>query len=236
MPARPLIGVTKPSRGDLPAFWAVCLALRLCGARPIRLSVAPDDCAIALDGLLLGGGSDVHPAQFKAAPKPGYAYDLDRQALELAWITRARGLDLPVLGICRGAQLMNVAAGGGLLMDLVETFAPAGYPRHWFRQAYFRKRVTIAEGSRLHAIAGVSSLWVNSVHRQAVADLGEGLIATAWEENGVVQAIENPSRAFWLGVQFHPEFLFYRRPVRRLFTAFVNAASDFAAAHNPATR
>jgi putative glutamine amidotransferase len=228
MPRKPLIGVTKPSSGDLPAFWAVCLALRLSGARPVRLTREPRD-QIEVDGLLLGGGSDIHPTEFRGTPKPGYVYDLERQALELAWITRARALDLPVLGICRGAQLMNVAAGGALLMDLAGTFTARGYPDHWFRQAYFRKHIAIVPGTRLSAITGVSDLRVNSAHRQAVAELGEGLLVSAREDNGVIQAIEDPQRAFWLGVQFHPEFLFYCSPVRRLFHAFVAAAADYAA-------
>src|ERR1700759_5426435 len=128
MSLRPLIGVTKPSHGDLPAFWAVCLALQAAGARPKRLSRGPTEAAAPLDGLLLGGGSDVYPAAFQGRPKPGYAYDLERQALELAWIARAEALDMPVLGVCRGAQLINVAAGGSLVMDLAQKFEPKRYP------------------------------------------------------------------------------------------------------------
>ena len=228
MSDRPLIGVTKPSHGDRPAFWAVCLALRAAGAWPVRVSTPPAVMETALDGLLLGGGSDIFPAAFAELPKPDYPYDLEREALELAWVARAKALDLPVLGICRGAQLINVAAGGNLLMDLARTFTPGRYPVHWLRQAYFRKRVTLADGSRLRDIVGVSELWVNSVHRQAVGALGAGLQVSAREDNGVIQAIEDPTRTFYLGVQFHPEFLLYREPARRLFSAFVTAAEDFA--------
>lgn len=223
---RPLIGVTKPSHGDALSFLVVCLALWLAGARTVRLVRPPGAMNGALDGLLLGGGSDVYPASFHP-PKAGYDYDLERQALELDWIARASESDLPVLGICRGAQLINVAAGGSLVLDLAATYNARRYPRHWLRQAYFRKRIQIARGSRLGEITGVSELWVNSVHRQAVGDLGAGLAVAATEDNGVIQAIEAPRCAFFIGVQFHPELLIYKGPVRRLFAAFVDAARAY---------
>jgi len=111
MPSRPLIGITKPDHGDLGAFWAARLALALGGARSLALT-AHDN--LTLDGLMLGGGSDVFPPQFGALPKTAYAYDLRREAMELAWLRRAWAEDMPTLGICRGAQLMNVAAGGNV--------------------------------------------------------------------------------------------------------------------------
>ncbi len=227
---RPLIGVTKPDKGDLAAFWAAGLALRLGGARVVAITARTPRLDMALDGLLLGGGSDIHPVRFEVPPKTGYAYDLSREDMEVEWLRLAHAGDLPTLGVCRGAQLMNVAAGGALHMDLAETFGDTRYPTHWLEQAWFRKRVRIEPGSRLAGIVGEAELWVNSVHRQAVERLGAGLTISARETNGAVQAIEDSSRRFWLGVQFHPEFLIYRRRFRAIFREFVAAAARHALA------
>jgi putative glutamine amidotransferase len=179
---------------------------------------------LTLDGLMLGGGSDVFPPQFGALPKTAYAYDLRREAMELAWLRRAWAEDMPTLGICRGAQLMNVAAGGTLHLDMAETFRETRYPSHWLEQIHFRKRILLEPGSLLAGVVGDHELRVNSIHNQAVSDLGQGLKVCAREANGAIQAIEAPSRRFWLGVQFHPEFLIYEHRCRRIFAAFAAAA------------
>jgi putative glutamine amidotransferase len=233
MPQRPLIGVTKPDRGDMAAFWAARLALALAGARSRALTAEAPGETLALDGLMLGGGSDVHPSLFRAAPKVRYPYDLKREAMELTWLRRAWAEDLPTLGVCRGAQLMNVAAGGALHLNMAETFPGTRYPSHWLEQIHFRKRIILEPGSRLAAIVGRDELRVNSIHSQAASHLGEGLTVCARETNGAIQAIEAPARRFWLGVQFHPEFLIYRRRYRRIFQAFVAAAAGFASARRP---
>jgi len=234
---RPIIGVTRPDRGDALSYGCAWLSLWLSGARPVAIRARAPREDLLLDGLLLTGGADVHPILFQDAPKAGYAYDHGREAMELSWLRRARSGDLPTLGICRGAQLMNVAAGGALHMDLALAFPRTRYPGHWLEQLVFRKLVRIEPGSRLAAAAGDQDLSVNSIHRQAIERLGAGLTVTARERNGVIQAIEDPTRRFWLGVQFHPEFLFYRRRCRNIFRAFVAAAARFAAErqHDAAT-
>jgi putative glutamine amidotransferase len=221
---RPIIGVTKPARGELASFWAVAWAVWLAGGRPRRMSALQGASLAGVDGLVLTGGPDVHPPRFQEAPKPDYAYDHAREGFELGLIAAALAADTPVLGICRGAQLMNVAAGGSLHMDVAERFHPTPYPRNRLTQLHFRKRIEIAPHSQLAAITGRNRLWVNSIHSQAIDRLGAGLVASAREPNGVVQAIERPTSRFYVGVQFHPEFLIYRRPFRRLFGALVAAA------------
>jgi putative glutamine amidotransferase len=123
---------------------------------------------------------------------------------------------------------MNVAAGGALHMDVAAAFPGERYPAHWFEQLYFRKTVRIEPDSRLAAIVGHEDLPVNSIHSQAVHRIGDGLRVAARERNGAVQAIEDPRRRFWLGVQFHPEFLFYRARCKAIFRAFVAAATAYA--------
>jgi putative glutamine amidotransferase len=226
MARRPLIGVTKPNHGDQLSFWAACLALRLSGARTTPITADRPGEDVGIDGLLLGGGTDIHPVLFDRTPKSDYAYDVGRDEMELAWVRRAYQQDLPTLGICRGAQVLNVAAGGALHMDVTGAFTQTRYPQHWLEQAYFRKRVVMTSPSRLRAIVGADALWVNSIHRQAVAALGQGLVVAAAEVNGAVQAIEDPGRRFWIGVQFHPEFMLYRADMRRIFRTFVKAAAS----------
>lgn len=221
---RPEIGVTKPARGELASFWAVCLAVWIAGGRPRRLSAAAKPDLADFDGFVLTGGPDVHPRRFHQAPKRGYVYDDAREALELGLIRQALAADKPLLGICRGAQLMNVAAGGSLYMDVAARFHPTPYPRDWLTQLHFRKIIEIEPASQLAAITGRTRMWVNSIHSQAIDSLGAGLVASARERNGVVQAIERPASRFFVGVQFHPEFLIYRRPFRRLFASLVSAA------------
>lgn len=146
--------------------------------------------------------------------------DPARDALELALIERAEKARLPVLGICRGAQLLNIHAGGTLYQDL-----SGFYTERTDRWTVFpRKAVAIEPRSRLQATLGRARCEVNSLHRQAVDALGDGLAIVARDERGVVQGIEHSSRPFWIGVQWHPEYLPQVPEQRRLFAALVDAA------------
>ena len=150
--------------------------------------------------------------------------DLTRDDLELAFLDRAANGDLPVLGICRGAQLMNVHQGGTLHRDLANFYTE--------RQALWtvlpRKEVEIQAGSTLAGTIGLSRCWVNSLHRQAVADVGDSLRISARDQSGVVQAIEHIDRRFWMGVQWHPEYMPQQREQRRLFETLVETAREQA--------
>lgn len=224
MTGRPLIGVTRPDRGDRLAYLILYSAIWLCGGRPRAITASTPCKDVPFRGLVLGGGSDVYPRRFAVEPKIAYRYDQAREAVEEWWAARAEVLNLPTLGICRGAQLMNVLGGGSLHMDVSLAYEKAVYPKSRLRQAVFRKRVAIEPGSLLHHLTGRTALHVNSVHSQSIARLGTGLIVTAREPNGVVQSIESPDRTFWLGVQFHPELLLYRRVFRSIFRGFIAAA------------
>lgn len=229
MAGRPLIGVTKPTRGDNLAYLCIWLAVWLAGGRPVRLTARRPRPERALHGLVLGGGADVFPGLYDSAPKRGYAYDRQRDAMEIDWARRAQAASLPVLGICRGAQLMNVMKGGTLHLEVREAFDDIDYPSTTLGHIFYRKTILIAPGSRLERALGARIARVNSIHKQAIDEVGPGLAITAQERNGVIQAIEDVSRRFWLGVQFHPEFLLYRRAFRGIFERFVDAARDVAA-------
>ncbi len=224
---RPVIGITKPERGDWPAYAAMKLAVWIAGGKPIRITARAPREPEAIDGLIFGGGSDVYPKRYQATEKAGYRYDLAREEVEESWADRAFQHDIPVLGVCRGCQMLNVLVGGTLHQDL-DVFPDQDYPTGPFGYLFFRTKITVDEGSGLHRYLRRDRIGVNSIHQQAIDQLGEGLTVTAREDNGLVQAVEHSRHAFFLGVQFHPEFLIYRRPFRKLFTALIDAAR----AHN----
>jgi gamma-glutamyl-gamma-aminobutyrate hydrolase PuuD/predicted ATP-grasp superfamily ATP-dependent carboligase len=230
---RPRIGITKPTRGDTASWWAMRLAVWLAGGEPVKLTAGAPGDPRTIDGLVFGGGSDVYPVLFDQAPKSGYSYDLPRADMETSWAETARRQDLPVLGVCRGAQMLNVFAGGTLHMDL------GGYERPItavgpLQSLFVRKWIGIRPDSRLARWLGTDRLRVNAIHKQAIDRVGAGLRVTAREPNGIVQAIEDPARRFWIGVQFHPELLLYRRPFRALFRGLVEAARTRAAERHAA--
>jgi len=179
-----------------------------------------------IDGLVIGGGTDLYPPLFKIDPNPHYNYDHDRDALEIKWLERAEEHNMPVLGICRGAQLLNVQRGGTLHVDVSKVYENARYPANIFANIFFRKAINIEPESALKNIFKTQRLQVNSMHKQSIDTLGHGFAVSAKEDNGVVQAIEDRSRAFCMGVQFHPEALIYKSIFRALFKCFVNAAKE----------
>ncbi len=180
-----------------------------------------------LDGLLLTGGGDVDPALWGEAPHPKL-YDVapSRDTLETSALHLALGRSLPVLAVCRGLQVLNVALGGTLYQDVAtepgtqllhSQKEPRDQPTH---------KVKVASGSRLAETLGADEIEVNSMHHQAIHRLGRGLTAVAWAPDQLVEGAEwdDPAR-FVLGVQWHPEELVgHSEPARRLFSALVAAA------------
>ncbi|RYZ64778.1 MAG: gamma-glutamyl-gamma-aminobutyrate hydrolase family protein, partial [Proteobacteria bacterium] len=144
----------------------------------------------------------------------------DRDRLEVPLIREAVAAGIPVLGICRGMQLLNVCLGGSLHQEISVFYEESPV----LRTLLPRKRVFIGANSRLHAIFRRDSLRVNSLHYQSVKALGEGLRSSAAEANGIVQAIEHTNAKFLIGVQWHPEYLPMKRSQQRLFQALVKAA------------
>jgi putative glutamine amidotransferase len=209
-------------------------ALADSGAAPVAIPLNLPEDALAviferLDGVLLAGGVDVDPAHYGEAHHPALGQvDAARDATELILTRWALAADRPVLGICRGIQTLNVAAGGSLYQDI-----PAQLPaaqRHNYRLAESpwerpTHRVRLAPDSRLAEILGVTELGVNSFHHQAVRRPALGLTPTAWAEDGVVETLEGAAgRCFVLGVQWHPEGMFRTDPLaQKLFAAFVAA-------------
>jgi putative glutamine amidotransferase len=220
--SRPLIGVTGP-RGRGWIMW-ICAAFSLVlhGARVRRIPPPLDPARLAdLNGLVIGGGDDISATLYDGAPAPDVRLDPERDRLEIAALDHFWDTGAPILGICRGSQMMNVYRGGRLHQDVWAVFADS----RKVRTPLPLKTVTVCEGARLGGyVGGRERFTVNSLHNQAVDALGEGMRVAARDEAGMIQAVEHVGPHFRIGVQWHPEFLFYKRPHRRLFRAFVRNA------------
>jgi putative glutamine amidotransferase len=203
------------------------------GGIPVLLPPVPDvaDALGQLDGLMLSGGGDVDPARYDARPAPETtSVREERDTAEFALLAAALSLRLPVLGICRGMQVINVARGGSLHQHLPSVVGHDGHAP--VPGAFGSHAVRVAPDSRLAAILGAGSADVPTHHHQAVDRLGEGLTATAWTEDGTIEAFELDAgeSPFLLAVQWHPE----AGDDPRLFRALVAAARDRCAAPAPA--
>ena len=177
-----------------------------------------------LDALVLSGGADVDPARYGRAPHPKLGtVEHERDAFELALVAEARSRALPVLAICRGLQLVNVALGGTLWQDLPSELAPHPQSRTRTERAH---EVRVTAGGRLAEALGTGSLRVNSFHHQATRDLAPGLVASAHAADGVIEGIESAGDWWLLGVQWHPEEFWAeaQAPDLGLFRALAAAA------------
>jgi putative glutamine amidotransferase len=225
----PTIGVTRCSKLD-----DYITSVERAGGRPRILEVSESPRALIglLDGLLLTGGGDVDPVLYGEErhdtiedAEPG------RDEFEIDLARRAVAEDLPLLAICRGAQVLNVAGGGTLVQDIpsaVDTGLPHAIRQEGNATAH---AVSVAPDSKLHRALGPSvdaaaSCGVNSRHHQSVATLAPGLVATATAPDGVIEAIESPDRTFCLGVQWHPENFWRTGEFDGLFASFIAAARE----------
>jgi putative glutamine amidotransferase len=229
---RPLIGLTAYRTHAAWGVWHTPAALlphayadhvTAAGGVPVLLPIGADDAAQAvvarLDGLILSGGPDIEPVRYGAAPDPfAERSQADRDTWETALLMAALQADLPVLGICRGLQLINVCLGGTLHQHLPDL---AGGERH--RPApgvYGTVRLRLDTAALPGSLLG-DAVDVPCHHHQAIDKLGNGLVASAWAQDGTIEAAWVPRRRFLVGVQWHPEV----RDDPALFAALVKATT-----------
>ena len=191
----------------------------------------PADVVNEVDGILLPGGDDVLPSLYGADAHPTFgAAEPGRDAYELELATRAGDADLPLFAICRGIQVLNVARGGTLVQDIPSEL-PDAIP-HEVRDTPFTiaHDVWVSEGTLLHTLLREridgDACPVNSRHHQAVEKVGSGLVVSATAPDGVIEAVEDPSKRFCVGVQWHPENFYRTGEFRALFEAFITAAQE----------
>lgn len=222
---RPVIGYIGAPSGDRLVGMLTALIIRYCGGSPVRLRTLPQERPRHVDGLILLGGLDIHPSRYDAEVEEESQFDPARDALELAWLDIAKARNLPVMGICRGLQMLNVKFGGDLNQRL-DPEVTANWPNGPVGYALFRKPVDILPGTVLERVFGPGPLKVNSLHKRSVRTIAPGFSAAACGTDGGVQAIEADSGILRFGVQFHPELLVYRRDMRRLFRTFIEACRE----------
>ncbi|MFF1304135.1 gamma-glutamyl-gamma-aminobutyrate hydrolase family protein [Streptomyces sp. NPDC058307] len=212
------------------------------GAVPVVLVPGMDAAAVrqvlgTVDGLLLPGGvdaADPHPRHFGEELRPETLVDEDLDALEITAIDCATASGMPVLGVCRGCQILNVALGGSLIQHL-----EPGEVTHLqdLRSRPEAHALLLEPGSRLAELAGTRLLQVNSLHHQAIARIAPALRVVGTAEDGVVEAVEATDPDRWIvGVQYHPEELSDRPAHRRLFDDFVSHCARYAAERQPVGR
>ncbi len=235
----PLIGLTSYAEDARWAVWqgkaavvgwVYVEAIHRAGGR--ALLIPPTELGIAetldaIDALVLAGGNDIDPAAYGALPHAETQEPQpERDRAELALLSAALERDMPVLAICRGMQVLNVARGGSLIQHLPEH---TGSSAHREVVGVFSEHpVEIAPGSTLERALGPTAP-VKSHHHQATAAIGDGLLPVAWAEDGTVEALEDPDQTFVLGVQWHPE----EGEDLALFTGLVDAARRFRATRVP---
>jgi len=236
--AKPLIGITTSQflteggvmTGTKRQFVsdAYIQAVLCAGGVPVLLPIIAEQAAIveqiaAVDGLLLSGGGDIQPQIFGEEPRRELGTVLpERDTHELELVKLAMASGKPVLGICRGCQLLNVALGGSIDQHLTaatlqhDQQSPGDYAGH---------TVILENDSRLAGLWG-DTVMTNSFHHQAIKTAAPGLWITARAKDGVIEAVEHETAPFAVGVQWHPELMIYKNPAMlELFTAFVNTAN-----------
>lgn len=235
--SKPIIGIgadvvkVRDIRDRAFAFLTYVESIRRAGAVPVVIPPQPENAADVidrLDGILLAGGDDCHPAAYGEEPHPTLIpMDVRRQQNEIALARAARERGIPTLGVCLGMQMMNVGAGGSLIQDIaseIETdIQHASEPHNRVRHD-----VVIDEGTRLAGILPSTAVTVNSSHHQAIRRLGEGLRVNARARDGIVEGIEDPRHRFYVGIQWHPEEMLGEISADALFRAFVEEARAHA--------
>ncbi|HEX5028894.1 MAG TPA: gamma-glutamyl-gamma-aminobutyrate hydrolase family protein [Gaiellaceae bacterium] len=233
---RPVVGVTSYAQEASWGVWhlpaalvplAYVDAIEKAGGRAVVIPPAEEDIEDTLDTLdaiVFSGGADIDPARYGAEPHPETDVPQTRRdAGELALLRAALERDMPTLAICRGFQLLNVARGGDLVQHLPEQVGNDDHKR--VPGVFAVHPVEVKEGSRLGDIVGATQE-VTSHHHQALGRVGDGLVESAWAADGTLEAVEDPSQRFVVGVQWHPE----ASQDAALFAALVEEARQYRAA------
>jgi putative glutamine amidotransferase len=204
MVKRPRIGVSGNAKRWSPSWWCTALALRLAGAIPARISVRHSQNIEFIDALIVGGGDDIDPKYYEGETNNKDKIDIKRDQLEIDWVKKALKKTIPLIGICRGAQLINVVLGGSLFQD-IRSLRQHTYNRPGLLPT---KQVHVSKGSLLASILNTRHLRVNSLHHQSIRMTGANLKVVGWDLDNITQAVESKEDNI-IGLQWHPEYLIY---------------------------
>jgi len=204
MVKRPRIGVSGNAKRWSPSWWCTALALRLAGAIPARISVRHSQNIEFIDALIVGGGDDIDPKYYEGETNNKDKIDIKRDQLEIDWVKKALKKTIPLIGICRGAQLINVVSGGSLFQD-IRSLRQRTDNRPGLLPT---KQVQVSKGSLLARILNTRHLRVNSLHHQSIRMTGANLKVVGWDLDNITQAVESKEDNI-IGLQWHPEYLIY---------------------------
>jgi len=202
------------------------------GGLPIMLPITNNEEIIdgylnIIDGIYFTGGCDINPLLFGEEPiKTLGSVDYDRDEFEIKLYEKAAMMDMPMLGICRGQQIMNVAAGGSLYQDIYsQRIDTNGHSPKFSFGGYEHHSVEIMNDTKIGDIFKAEKIKTNSFHHQAVKEIAKDYIATAFAQDGIIEGIESIKLSFAVGLQWHPEIMYERYPIfNNVFKALINAA------------
>jgi putative glutamine amidotransferase len=242
----PLIGITPDTAASRPGLSGnqaepllvlqerYARAIQEAGGVPLILPIGASgellrQIAESVDGILINGGNfDIHPRLYGEKPTEALGQiKEERTQFELGLISLALEREMPLLGVCGGAQAINVVLGGSLYQDIASQLPAAGEHQQGALKDRGGHKIKIHRGTKLRKILGRDTLEVNTTHHQSVKKLGRGLTVNATAEDGVIEGIESQGHLFVLGVQWHPEFLTGKDVRQRnIFTSFVRACKE----------
>ena len=241
---RPLIGIpchalirAETGRPIYANNRAYVHAVESAGGVPILIPMVNDlniltTLLTRLDGLLLPGGIDLHPNRYGEEVHPlTEEADLELDEFEITLASWAFQEDIPVLGVCRGMQLINIAFGGSLYQDIDEQYPESiGHTHRNLPRTHLAHRISVDPGSRMEKILGTQAVWVNSLHHQAIKEPGKGVRITGRAPDGIPELLEVSGYRFVMAAQCHPEEIYSIEPAfARLFSVFVQASSSLLA-------
>lgn len=221
---KPLIGITTSARKGHMMWWCSRLGVQIAGGRAIRITALNNNDHRQCDGYIIAGGVDIDPSCYGQDNIASIDIEPERDTLEKRVIEHALEHKKPMLGICRGAQMINIVKGGNLhqnARDFYEMFVPTNSV---LGKIFSRRKISIfKEGVLCELFRHSPTLLVNSLHHQAINELGDGMHITAKDDHGIPQAIENINSddCTILGVQWHPEFMLHSKSHRKIFKALI---------------
>ena len=219
---KPLVVVTGPDKKWRFGWWATRFMLFLVGLQGRYVTAKKPEILAGVRGVIIGGGDDIDPEHYGLTGDVNARYDFARDKLEMAMLHRALASNTPILGICRGSQLINVVLGGSLYQDIkpLRVNTPnrnSLFPIKW---------VDVIAKTQLAQALQATSVKINSLHSQAVDTLAPSLIVSARDRDNFIQATEVTDGRFIVGVQWHPEYMPYSTPQRQLFKKFAQAVKE----------
>jgi len=236
----PIIGITAGRIHESAEIVRICLnekyieAIHIAGGIPVIIPVGITKKELQsilanFDGFLITGGGDISNDRFNGEQNPKVSdVDTDRDDLEIELAQSAFRFNKPLLGICRGHQVINVAMGGSLFTDISSQYKNA-IKHDWYPNIprdYEAHTIQVAENSVLNNILSETKIQVNSLHHQAINQIGDNLEATAFAPDGIIEAVENSRNRFFLGIQWHPEWMLSTPAMVNIFKQFVISAKN----------